>query len=130
VNKTAQIFDAVGWVINKKSKNLDAAFKVLKFIHTDTYKSVIAKTPVAAPAYSPSAQAYFQSLRSAGHADMAESLDYILNAEIKLPVRFLDTWGARANRFLDADWNSFLLGERPVSQIQSVIVDNINSVIR
>ncbi|MDR1904641.1 MAG: extracellular solute-binding protein [Treponema sp.] len=130
VNRTAQILDAVGWAVNKKTKNLDAAFKVLKYIHTNTYGEVLSKTPVAPPAYQPAAQGYYNTLRNAGHQDMAEALDYILNAEIKLPIRFLDTWGARANRFLEADWNYFLTGERPVSDIQKAIVDPINGVIR
>jgi ABC-type glycerol-3-phosphate transport system substrate-binding protein len=129
VNGTAQILDAVGWVINKNTKNLDAAFKVLKHIHTTTYKEVLAKTPVAPPAYQPAAEGYYNTLRSSGHEDMAEALDYILNAEIKLPIRFLDTWGAKANKFLEADWNSFLTGDKPVSAIQTVIVDPINEVI-
>ncbi|MDR0730189.1 MAG: hypothetical protein LBF63_00860, partial [Treponema sp.] len=128
-DKTAQILDAVGWVINKNTKNLDAAFKVLKHIHTTTYKEVLAKTPVAPPAYQPAAEGYYNTLRSSGHGDMAEALDYILNAEIKLPIRFLDTWGAKANKFLDADWNSFITGDRPASAIQTVIVDPINEVI-
>jgi ABC-type glycerol-3-phosphate transport system substrate-binding protein len=129
VDKNAQILDAVGWVINKNTKNMDAAFKVLKHIHTTTYKEVLAKTPVAPPAYQPAAEGYYNTLRSSGHEDMAEGLDYILNAELKLPIRFLDTWGAKASKFLEADWNNFLTGEKPVSGIQAAIVDPINEVI-
>jgi ABC-type glycerol-3-phosphate transport system substrate-binding protein len=130
VNRTAQILDAVGWAINKRTRNTDAAFKVLKHIHTNTYLTVLAKTPVAPPAYQPAAAGYYATLRDSGHQDMAEALDYILNAEIKLPIRFLDTWSPRANRFLEADWNSFITGDRPTSEVQRVIVDPINGVIR
>jgi ABC-type glycerol-3-phosphate transport system substrate-binding protein len=130
VNKNAQLLDATGWIINAKTKDLDAAFKVLKYIHTNTFNEVLAKTPVAPPAYQPAAAGYYNTLKNSGHQDLADGLDYMLNAEIKLPVRFLDTWGARANRFLEADWNKFITGDLPVTDIQKLIVDPINDVIR
>ncbi|NJP41309.1 extracellular solute-binding protein [Oscillospiraceae bacterium HV4-5-C5C] len=129
VEKNAQILDSVGWSINKKAANPDQAFAVLKYLESETYKVVLAKTPVAPPAYQPAADGYYQTLKDKGHEDLAQGLDYMLNAEIKLPVRFLDSWSAKASKYLDADWNSFLTGEKPVSDIQTVIVDPINDVI-
>lgn len=129
VDKNAQIVDAVGWCINKKTENPDAAFQVLKQLETESYKVVLAQTPVAPPAYQAAAEGYYNTLKEKNHQDLADSLDYMLNAEVKLPVRFLDAWSAKASKFLDADWNAFLTGERGVDEIQSVIVDPINEVI-
>jgi len=130
VNTNAQILDAVGWCINNNTKYPDAAFKVLKYIESETYKIVLAQTPVAPPAFQPAASGYYGVLAEKGHNDLAEGLDYMLSAEIKLPVRFLDSWGAKANMFTDADWNSFITGERGVDDIQKVIIDPINEVIQ
>ncbi|GHT59222.1 hypothetical protein FACS1894109_14730 [Spirochaetia bacterium] len=130
VNTNAQIFDMTGWAVNKNTKNMDAAYKVLRHIHTDTYRLVLGNFPVAPSAYQPANEQYYNTLRTKGHQDMAEGMEYMLNAQIKLPIRFLDTWGSRAYPFMDADWNKFLTGDLPVSDIQKRIVDNINSVIR
>ena len=130
VNNNVQIFDMTGWAINKSTKDLDAAYKVLRHIHTDTYRLVLGDFPVAPSSYGPANQGYYSTLANRGHQDLADGMEYMLNAQMKLPVRFMDTWKARANSFLDADWNLILNGEIPVTQIQSRIVDNINSVIR
>jgi ABC-type glycerol-3-phosphate transport system substrate-binding protein len=130
VSRTAQIFDMTGWAINKESKNLEAAYKVLRYIHTNTYKEVLGNFPVAPSSYQPANDGYYTTLKNTGHQDLATGLEYMLTADIKLPIRFLDTWGARASSFLDADWNKFLSGELPVSDIQRRVIDNINSVIR
>ena len=130
VDKNAQILDAVGWCINKQVKDPAAAFQVLKFIESETYKVVLAKTPVAPPAFQPAAAGYYGVLAEKGHDDLSSGLDYMLGAEIKLPVRFLDSWGAKANKFTDADWNSFITGQRSVDDLQKVIIDPINEVIQ
>jgi len=130
VNKNAQILDAVGWCINVETADPEAAFQVLKFIESETYKVVLAQTPVAPPAYQPAASGYYDILGEKGHSDLAEGLDYMLDAEIKVPVRFLDSWSSKANLFLDADWNAFITGDKDVNEIQSAIIDPINEVIQ
>ncbi len=128
VNKNAQIIDAVGWCINAQPSNAEAAFKVLKFLESETYKEVLGQTPVAPPAFMAAAEGYYAKLTEAGAKDMADALDYMLNAEIKLPVRFLDPWGAKAQKFLEAEWNTFITGERPVAELDALVTE-INEVI-
>lgn len=119
-----------GWAINKETKNLEVVYKVLRYIHTNTYKEVLGNFPVAPSAYQSANDGYHAALQNTGCQDLATGLEYMLTADIKLPIHFLDIWGAKASSFLDADWNKFLTGELSVSDIQRRIIDNINSVIR
>ena len=130
VNTNAQIFDMTGWAINKKTKNLDAAYKVLRHIQTDTYRLVLGNFPVAPSAYGPANAEYYKTLNAKGHQDLADGMEYMLNAQVKLPIRFLNTWAPKATAFLTADWNKFIVGDLPLTDIQSKIIDNINSVIK
>lgn len=128
VEKNAQIIDAVGWCINAKTENPDAAFAVLKYLESETYKEVLGQTPVAPPAFEAAAENYYNFLRSSGSGDVADSLEYMLKAEIKLPVRFLDTWSSKASKFLDADWQGIITGSSPIDAVDT-LVENINDVI-
>ena len=128
VQKQSMIYDCVGWSSPATIKNPDAVFKVLKFLDTEMYKIVIPQTPVAPPAYQPAAAAYFDTLKNAGHAEMAEALDYMLKSPDKQPVRFQQVWAGKANKFLDAQWNNIIMGKAPITDLDQMVTD-INDVI-
>lgn len=129
VNTQSMIYDCVGWSSPATIKDPEAVFKVLTFLDTEMYKVVIPQTPVAPPAYQPAADAYFDKLKSSGHGEMAEALDYMLKSSDKQPVRFQQVWAGKANKFIDATWNNVIMGKAQLSDLDPMVED-INHVIQ
>ncbi|MBB6734836.1 extracellular solute-binding protein [Cohnella sp. CBP 2801] len=128
VSSQTEINDAVGWTSPASIKNPDAVWKVLKYLDSTMYEQVLPQTPVAPAAYKASASAYFDALKTAGHPEVGETIDHILNSPNIQPVRFLPAWSGKANPFIDATWKNVLAGKAPISDLNGM-ADKINKVI-
>jgi multiple sugar transport system substrate-binding protein len=128
VKAQVSIFDAVGWASPAAIKNPAAVWKVIKYIDTKSYEIVLPSTPVAPAAYKDSSAAYFAKLKELGHGDVAASLDYMLSAPSKQPIRFNQTWAGDANKFIGTVWNDVVMGKQPIAKIDEM-VKSINAVI-
>ncbi|OXL85679.1 ABC transporter substrate-binding protein [Paenibacillus sp. SSG-1] len=128
VNTQSEIYDAVGWCSPTTVKNPEAVWKVLKFLDSKMYEEVLPQTPVAPAAYQASSSAYFEALKTAGHADVGEGIDHILKSPDTQPVRFLSSWAGKANPFIEASWKNVLMGKAPISELNTM-ADKINKVI-
>ncbi|HBM79879.1 MAG: sugar ABC transporter substrate-binding protein [Clostridiales bacterium] len=122
------MFDSVGWASPKSIKNPELVWKLLKFMDSTMYEKILPQTPVAPPAYEPSAQPYYEKVKSVGHQELADSIDSMLKTSNKQPIRFLTTWAGDANKFTGTDWNDILESKKDISTIDTV-VKNINNVI-
>ncbi|MCD9024499.1 ABC transporter substrate-binding protein [Cohnella silvisoli] len=128
VDKSVAVYDAVGFASPASVKNPEAVYKLIKYVSTEMYESVLQKFPVAPTTYKPSAQAYFDTLKTAGHTDLADGLDYMLNAEIKTPVRFMEPWASKAQKFVDVTFKNVIDGKAPVEDLKKM-EEGINEVI-
>ncbi|SFJ58757.1 ABC-type glycerol-3-phosphate transport system, substrate-binding protein [Paenibacillus sp. UNC496MF] len=128
VDKPVATYDAIGFASPAKIKHPEAVYKLIKFVATEMYEEVLPKFPVAPPTYQPSAQPYYNKLKEAGHPEMAETLDYMLKAETKTPVRFMEPWSAKAQKFIDSTFKAVIDGKQPVDNLKK-LEKNINAVI-
>lgn len=128
VDKSAAIYDAVGFASPASVKHPEAVYKLIKYVSTEMYESVLQKFPVAPTTYKPSAQAYFDALKAAGHEDVALGLDYMLNSEVKTPVRFMEPWSNKAQKFIDATFKNVIDGKASVDELKKMET-GINEVI-
>ncbi|MBM7565131.1 ABC transporter substrate-binding protein [Paenibacillus sacheonensis] len=129
VTTQTEIYDAVGWATPVSTKNPDAVWKVLKYLDSTMYKDVLPQTPVAPSAFQASASSYYDTLKAAGHQDLADGIDHILKSPTTQPVRFLTAWAGKANPFIDTVWNNVLSGKGGEKELQSM-ADKINKTIK
>jgi len=128
VDKPVSTYDAIGFASPAKIKNPEAVYKLIKFVATEMYEEVLPKFPVAPPTYQPSAKPYYEKLKEAGHPEMADAIDYMLKAEIKTPVRFMEQWSTKAQTFIDSTFKNVIDGKKPVEDLK-VMEKNINDII-
>ncbi|MFC5650175.1 ABC transporter substrate-binding protein [Paenibacillus solisilvae] len=128
VDKPVATYDAIGFASPSKIKNPEAVYKLIKFVATEMYEQVLPEFPVAPPTYQPSAKPYYDKLKEAGHPEMADAIDYMLKAEIKTPVRFMEQWSSKAQKFIDSSFKNVIDGKKPVEDLKKM-ADNINAVI-
>ncbi|MFD0693361.1 ABC transporter substrate-binding protein [Paenibacillus sp. GCM10027628] len=128
VKTQAEIYDAVGFCSPAAIKNPDAVWKVLKYLESTMYQEVLPSTPVAPAAYKSATSAYFDTLKKAGHQDLADGIDYILKSPSIQPVRFVTSWAGKANPFIDSVWNNVLGGKGGEKELKDM-ADKVNKVI-
>jgi multiple sugar transport system substrate-binding protein len=128
VKTQSEIYDAVGFCSPATIKNPEAVWKVLKYLESTMYQEVLPSTPVAPAAYKSATGAYFDTLKKAGHQDLADGIDYILKSPNTQPVRFLTTWAGKAGPFISAIWNNILTGKGGEAELKDM-ADKVNKVI-
>lgn len=128
VDKPVATYDAIGFASPASIKNPEAVYKLIKFVATEMYEEVLPKFPVAPPTYQPSAKPYYEKLIEVGHPEMADAIDYMLKAEIKTPVRFMEQWSSKSQKFIDGTFKNVIDGKKPVEELKKM-EENINSVI-
>lgn len=129
VKDVVQPYDAIGLVSPKTIQNPDAVWRVMQFLATDLWKTVLVDAPVAPAAHIPSSEPYFQKLQDAGLVSVAEGVRYELEAPVKQGIRFTAPWGSKANDVVTANWNDMLLGKKPIDTTLPSMVEQINGVI-
>ncbi len=130
VSKQVQPYDAVGIASPSYIQHPDAVWKVMQFLDSTAWESILPSSPVAPTAYQPAAQSYYNALKSAGLTSVADTVHYELNAPDKLGVRFMTTWATKANDIITADWNNVLLGKVPVQSGVQNMVNQLNATIQ
>ncbi len=128
--KVVEPYDAVGISSPKGIKNPDAVWKVMKFLASDAWKTVLVKAPVAPAAHIPSSGPYYDTLKAAGLQSVVDGVDYELKAPTKQGIRFTAPWSAKANDILTANWNDILTGKKPAQATIEQMVKDLNGVIQ
>ena len=126
-DKFNTILDATGFSISATTPHPDEAYLLLKYVVGTAYNDVLVDFPVAPAAYMDASKPYFEKLKSTGHADLADGLDYMLKSPNKLLVRLLDPWAGDANKF-GADWTNIVDGTAPLTDLDKY-AQNVNDVI-
>ena len=122
------IYDCTGWASSKDIEDPDLIYDMIKFIHTEMYSEVLPQTPVAPPAATDYGEAYYDKLIEEGHQDLVDGMTYMLEAENKLPIRFLDPFASDASAFITDGWGPIINGTKTDADIDAM-VDSINSAI-
>ncbi len=130
VKNRVQIYDAVGVSSPSYIKNPDAVWKVMQFLTSTAWESVLPGSPVAPAAYVPSSDPYFAALKSAGLQSVADSVNYGLTTEDKVGIRFISPWSSKATDVITANWNDILLGKTPTEAGVQKMVQQINDLIK
>ncbi|WP_152393308.1 ABC transporter substrate-binding protein [Paenibacillus guangzhouensis] len=127
VDKPVATYDAVGFASPAKVANPEAVYKLIKFVSTQMYEQALVNFPVAPTAYAPSSKPYYNKLKESGHEDVGAAIDYMLKAD-KQPVRFMETWAAKATPFIDSTFKNVIDGKAPIGDLEKMET-GINSVI-
>jgi hypothetical protein len=130
VKDRVTIYDAVGISSPTYVKNPDITWKVMQFLASTAWETVLPGSPVAAPAYVPSSTPYFDTLKTKGLSDVADSVNYSLNTEKKVGIRFISPWSAKAGDIITANWNDVLLGKKPLDSGTQQMVQQLNDLIK
>jgi ABC-type glycerol-3-phosphate transport system substrate-binding protein len=129
VSKRVQPYDAVGIVSPKYISNPAAVWKVLQYLDTTAWETILPASPVAPSSYVPSAAPYFNTLKTAGLNSVADSVNYELTSSVKSGIRFDPTWATKAGAIITAQWNDILLGKTPVAQGSNSMATALNQLI-
>lgn len=122
-------YDAVGIASPSYVPNPTATWKVLSYLDSTAWDSVLRQRPVAPPAYVPASAGYLSQLKSQGQASTAATVQAELGASDKLAVKFLAPWSSKANTVVTADWNNILTGSGPVKAAVDHMVSQIKGVM-
>ena len=128
--KQVTIYDAVGIASPSYIKNPDAVWKVMKYLNTKAWETVLPQSPVAPSAYVPSAKPYFDHLRKSGAASVAESVNAMLTMKDKEGVRFLSSWSGKAADVLNVSYNDILSGKVDAKTGLDAIAAKVNEIIK
>ncbi|WP_420593556.1 ABC transporter substrate-binding protein [Deinococcus sp.] len=129
VKVRAQPFDAVGIAASASLKNPDAAWKVMTWLDSKGWESILPGAPVAPSAYVPSATPYFNTLKAGGYGSVADSVKYVLGTTTTDGVRFVAPWSGKANDQVKASWSDILLGKVAVQPGVTKLVEQLNTLI-
>lgn len=125
----ATLYDAVGICTPAYTQNPDATWKVMQFLDSKVWESVLTSSPVAPTAYKPSSANYYSALKSAGLTTVASTVNYDLDAPTVSGMRFTTVWASKANDVITAFWPDILQGKKPLSALQTMATQ-VNSVIQ
>ncbi|HLZ63468.1 MAG TPA: sugar ABC transporter substrate-binding protein [Ktedonosporobacter sp.] len=130
VKDSVQPYDAVGIASPSYIQHPDAVWKVMQYLDTTAWESILPGSPVAPAAYVPSSTPYFDTLKSDGLTTVADSVQYELTAQNKLGIRFVAPWSTKANDIITANWDGILLGKTPTDSGVQTMVQQLNDVIK
>lgn len=126
---TANLYDAVGICTPSYTANADATWRVMQFLSTKAWETVLTGAPVAPPAYKPAAGPYYDTLKSGGLDSAASTVQYSLDSSSLASVRFTTTWASKANDIITSYWPDILQGKKPVSALQTM-ASQLNDLIK
>lgn len=128
--KPVQPLDPQGICSPKQLDDPDAVWKAMSYLETDVLPQVLAKAPVAPPAYAPSAGPYYQSLIKSGAGSTAASVRYEMDAPTKIPVRFIAPWSQRVSDITNVQWVDIINSKVPAQQGIPKMFGDINRTIK
>ena len=129
VSSPATLYDAVGICTPSYTANPDATWKVMQFMASKLWENVLPSSPVAPPAYTPSATNYNSTLKSPGMDSVVSTVTYELNTSNVSGVRFSTVWATKANDLMTTYWPDILQGKKPVSALQTM-ASQVNDLIQ
>ena len=124
----AMMYDCTGWGANINIKAPDEVWELMKFCSGDMYSTVLADQPVAASAYTASADAFYNAVTEGGHEKSANAVKAMIDDSQKTVLRFYPNWKDNANKVVSEKWNNILTGDLDISEIDN-IVSGVNEVI-
>jgi len=130
VKESVQPYDAVGICSPSYVQNPDAVWKVMQFLGSSAWESILPGSPVAPAAYVPASTPYFNTLKSSGLQSVADSVNYELTAQKKLGIRFVAPWSTTATNVITAKWNDIMNGKTPVDTGIPDMVKQLNGIIQ
>lgn len=130
VSTPVQPYDAVGISSPSYIQHPDAVWKVMQFLGSNIWESVLPGSPVAPAAYVPSSTPYFNTLKSSNLNSVADSVQYELNTQTKLGIRFISPASTQLNNIITADWNNILLGKTPTESGIQQMVQQLNDALQ
>jgi ABC-type glycerol-3-phosphate transport system substrate-binding protein len=125
----ATAYDAVGICTPTYTKHADATWKVMQYLDTTAWEQVLKNSPVAAPAYQPSAIPYYNALNIANMSTVVETVKEELQIQTVNGVRFTTTWSSKAQDIETAYWPDILNGKKPLSELQTM-ANKLNDLIK
>ena len=125
----ANTYDFVGWAAKKDLAHPDETWELMKFLSSYCYETVLANSPVAACAHEASAQVFFDTLTTAGHADAAETVAALMANPVKTPVRYSNSWRDDAGKIWDAAYNNILDGKSGTPEDLYGLAEQVNELI-
>lgn len=130
VKQPVQPLDPQGICSPKQLDDPDAVWKAMTYLETDVMPKVLAKAPVAPPAYQPSAGPYYQSLIKSGAGSTAAAVRYEMDARTKIPVRFIAPWSQRVSDITNVQWVDIINGKVPAQTGVPRMFTAINKTIK
>lgn len=130
VNTPVQPYDAVGICSPGYIQNPEAVWKVMQFLDTSAWETVLPGSPVAPTAYLPSSTPYFNTLKSNNLTSVADTVQYELNTQTKLGIRFTSPASTQANNIVTANWNNILLGKTPADSGIQHMIQQLNDALQ
>lgn len=127
--KAATLYDAVGICTPGYTANADATWKVMQFLDSTVWESVLSSSPVAPTAYKPSSSTYYSSLKAGGLDTVVSTVNYDLDAPVLTGVRFTTVWASQADDIITAYWPDILRGKKPITDLQTM-VSQLNKLIQ
>ncbi|QDP95719.1 extracellular solute-binding protein [Microlunatus elymi] len=125
-----QPLDPQGVCSPKQLKDPDAVWKALSYLETDVLPKVLAKAPVAPPAYAPSAPPYYDSLTKSGAGSTADTVRYEMQTPTKIPVRFIAPWSQRVGDITNVQWVDIINGKTSAAQGVPKMFADMNQTIK
>lgn len=126
--KPSTIYDCTGWAASASIENPETVYQIIKYIHTQMYMEVLPQNPVAPAAATDYTAGYYETLKSKGHEDMVDALDYMLTCKDKVAIRFLDGFASETQVYIDDQWGGILNGTSPIEDLDKM-AENINAAI-
>ncbi|GAB3914595.1 hypothetical protein GCM10011575_41340 [Microlunatus endophyticus] len=130
VSKAVQPLDPQGICSPKNLTDPDAVWKAMSYLETTALPQVLAKAPVAPPAYEPAAGPYYRSLIKSGADSTAATVEYEMNAKTKIPVRFIAPWSSRVGDITNVQWVNIINGKAPAQTAVPTMFADINKTIK
>ena len=128
VSSPVALTDAVGICTPSYTKNQDADYEVLRYLNTTVMGEVLKKSPVAAPAYVPGQQTYYDALKAGKLDFVADTVKAGLGATNTVGVRLTTAYSSQVTDQITANWPGILTGEKPLTALDSMAAE-INKII-
>jgi ABC-type glycerol-3-phosphate transport system substrate-binding protein len=129
-SKRVQPVDPQGVCSPKNIAHPDEVWRAIAFLQKDALPQVLAKAPVAPPAFEPSTGPYYNALIKAGTPTTAAAVKYELETKEKLLTAYVGSFSTRMNDVTASDWVQLLNGEPPLEKGLPAVIAKLNAVIR
>lgn len=127
----ANLYDYTGYGANayRTAEHPEETWKLLKFLASEAYETVLKVSPVAACSYNEYAQVFFDTVEAAGHADAAEAVRVMMDSENKVACRFVAAWKDDCDKIWNTDYNNLLDNGGDFADTLTKLAEKVNAYI-